>query len=85
LGELKKSQITNLTNGPGKLCKAFNITKEHNGEDLTGSRLFICESRSFKEDIDIVETRRIGIDYAEEAKYFPWRFYIKNNPYVSII
>lgn len=85
LGELKKSQITNLTNGPGKLCKAFNITKEHNGEDLTGNRLFICESRSFKEDIDIVETRRIGIDYAEEAKYFPWRFYIKNNPYVSII
>jgi len=85
LEELKKGQIINLTNGPGKLCKAFNITKDYNGEDLTGNRLFICENRSFKEDYHIVETKRIGIDYAEEAKYFPWRFYIKDNPYVSVI
>ncbi|SHI69601.1 DNA-3-methyladenine glycosylase [Lutispora thermophila] len=84
LGELKKSQIINLTNGPGKLCKALNIEKEYNGEDLTGNRLFICENRSFKEEYDIVETKRIGIDYAQEAKYFPWRFYIKDNPYVSV-
>ena len=36
-----------------------------------------------KEEIDIVETTRVGIDYAEEAINFPWRFYIKNNVYVS--
>lgn len=84
LGELKKSQIMNLTNGPGKLCKAFNIDMKYNGEDLTGNRLFICRIGRFEEDFEIVETKRIGIDYAEEAKYFPWRFYIKDNPYVSI-
>jgi len=84
LGELKKGQITNITNGPGKLCRAFNITKVYNGEDLTGNRLFICENRNSKEEFDIVETKRIGIDYAEEAKFFPWRFYIKDNPYISV-
>nr|WP_303740752.1 DNA-3-methyladenine glycosylase [Lutispora saccharofermentans] len=83
--ELKKSQIKNLTNGPGKLCRAFNITKECNGEDLTGDRLFICENQKQEEPFEIVKTKRIGIDYAEEARDFPWRFYIKDNPYVSII
>ena len=36
-----------------------------------------------EEDFEIVETTRIGIDYAEEAKDFPWRFYIKGNKYIS--
>lgn len=33
---------------------------------------------------EIVECKRIGIDYAEEAIHFPWRFYINGNPYVSV-
>ena len=35
------------------------------------------------EKFEIVETTRIGIDYAEEAIDFPWRFYIKGNKYIS--
>ena len=35
------------------------------------------------EKFEIVETTRIGIDYAEEAIDFPWRFYIKDNKYIS--
>ena len=35
------------------------------------------------EDFEIVASKRIGIDYAEEAKDFLWRFYIKDNIYVS--
>ncbi len=80
--ELNKSQRLGLTNGPGKLCKAFSIDKS-----LINNPLYIKEDLyivddNFK-DFEIVETTRIGIDYAEEAKYFPWRFYIKDNPYVS--
>ena len=82
IGELTGNRIKNLTNGPGKLCKAFNITKEHNGEDLTGNRLFICEEEN-AENYNIVKTKRIGIDYAEEARDYLWRFYIENNPYIS--
>ena len=84
ISELEKKQILNLTNGPGKLCKAFNITKNMNGEDLTNNMLYICEKKGFKERFDIIETKRIGIDYAEEAKDYLWRFYIKGNEYVSV-
>ena len=36
-----------------------------------------------KKDFSIVEAKRIGIDYAEEARDFLWRFYIKDNKFVS--
>lgn len=81
LDQLKNSQIIGLTNGPGKLCSAFGITREMNGEDLTKDRLYICTGA--EEKFHIVKTTRIGIDYAEEAKDFPWRFYIKDNKFVS--
>lgn len=81
--ELTKYQKKNLTNGPGKLCMALNITKEvHNGLDLCGDILYLEEGNG--ENFNIVETTRIGIDYAEEAKNFPYRFYIEGNPYVSV-
>jgi DNA-3-methyladenine glycosylase len=79
---LKRSQITNLSNGPGKLCKAMGITKDLYGESLTGNRIFI-EDLNNKEEFDIGVSKRVNIDYAEEAKDFEWRFFIKGNPYVS--
>ena len=84
LSDLNKKQIKNLTNGPGKLCKAYNITRDLNGEDLTKNRLYICKNIAHKEKVSIIEAKRIGIDYAEEAKDFLWRFYIKDNKHVSV-
>jgi len=81
--ELTKAQIKNLTTGPSKLCIAMNINKENNKQDLCTSELYIEDSVE-KEKIEIVEAKRIGIDYAEEAKDFLWRFYIKNNIWVSV-
>jgi DNA-3-methyladenine glycosylase len=80
--ELSKSEKKGLTNGPGKLCKALNITRGQNGEDLCGNKLYIEENEN-KENFEVVTTTRINIDYAEEAKDYPWRFYIKDNIYVS--
>jgi len=61
----------------------MKITKDRNNNiDLCGDKLYIMESDE-KEDFEIVTTTRINIDYAEEAVDFPWRFYIKDNPYVS--
>ena len=77
-----ESPIEELTNGPSKVCQAFAITAEHNGIDLCGDNLFICEGND--ESIFKIETsKRIGIDYAEEYKDMPWRFYIKDNRFVS--
>lgn len=82
--ELTKSQIKNLTNGPSKLCIAMNIDKSNNAKELILENDIYLENSNDKVDnLDIIETTRIGIDYAEEAVHFPWRFYIKGNPYIS--
>lgn len=79
---LTKAQKLSLTNGPGKLCKALSIDREFNYKKLyEKGDMYITNGD--EEDFEIVETTRIGIDYAEEAKDFPWRFYIKGNKYIS--
>jgi DNA-3-methyladenine glycosylase len=80
--ELNKTKIKNLTNGPGKLCKALGITREQNGEDLCGDNLYIMEAEG-EQIFNTVHSKRINIDYAEEAKDYLWRFYIEGNPHVS--
>jgi len=81
--KLTKAQFKNLTTGPSKLCIAMNINKENNKQDLCTSGLYIEESEE-KEKIEVIQAKRIGIDYAEEAKDFLWRFYIKDNNWVSV-
>lgn len=76
-------EILNLTNGPGKLCQAMNITKLNNGEDLGGNRLYFVEDSS-QPGFQMITTTRININYAEEAIHFPYRFYINGNRYVSV-
>ena len=74
----------NLTNGPGKLCIAMGIDKQLDGADLLGDRVWL-------EDYETVSPRliargpRIGIDYAEEWIQKPWRFWIRDNRFVSRI
>lgn len=71
------------TDGPGKLCREFKIKKSLNGEDLLGNKIWI-EDRGVKiPNKDIVEAKRIGIDYAGNCKNYLWRFYIKSNEFVS--
>ncbi len=80
--QLNEKEIIGLTNGPGKLCRALLIDKGLNEEDLCGSRLYIEEGEN--ETFSTVSTKRVGVDYAEEAKDYPWRFYIEHNNYVSV-
>lgn len=77
-----KANMVNLTNGPGKLSQAMGITMSEYGLDLCTSRLRVEEGISIDEQ-EIATGPRINIDYAEEAIHFPWRFWMKDNPYVS--
>lgn len=73
-GRLTAYQQKNFLNGPGKLCKALSLDKSFNGYDLTGDTLYVVRS---SETLETIHTgKRIGIDYAEEAVEFPWRFWI---------
>lgn len=81
--ELTNYQKKNLTNGPGKLCKGLNIDRSLSGKHIFGSELYIEDNTD--DDFEIVEDKRINIDYAQEDKDKLWRFYIKNNKNVSVI
>lgn len=72
----------NLTNGPGKLCIALGIDRRLDGADLVGSKVWIEEGDRISR-LQIAAGPRIGIDYAEEWKDKPWRFWLKDNPFVS--
>jgi DNA-3-methyladenine glycosylase len=78
-GEMKD---TNLTSGPGKLCIAFGIDKTFNGADLLGEKIWL-ENGDKIPPRKIARGKRIGIDYAEEYTHKTWRFWLKDNPYVS--
>lgn len=80
--ELDKKKRIGLTNGPGKLCIALGLSREQNGLDLTGDELYIARPHKYK-PVDIVTSKRINIDYAQEAADYPWRFYIRGNEFVS--
>lgn len=79
--DLKPREILNLTSGPGKLCKALAIDKALTGISLYSDELFLYDDGF--EGFNIISKKRIGIDYAEEAIDFPWRFYIEDNKYIS--
>ena len=82
--KIKSKKITDLTNGPGKLCKALKIDKSLNAKQVTLQKeLWIGEEDQEKE-FEIVESKRINIPYAEEYQDKLWRFYIKGNPFVSV-
>jgi DNA-3-methyladenine glycosylase len=69
----------NLTNGPGKFCKAFGLTKTHNGVDLTKDKIYILDQPKLPRN-KIGISRRIGITRSVDLE---WRFFIKDNPFIS--
>ncbi|MCK5591991.1 MAG: DNA-3-methyladenine glycosylase [Candidatus Pacebacteria bacterium] len=77
--KLTEKEKRNLTSGPAKITQTFNIGKEENGTDLTKNKIYILDYENIN-DNDIVITKRIGITRSVDL---PWRFYIKDNPYVS--
>ena len=82
---LTRFRAKNFLNGPGKVCQGFSLSRAQNGRDLVeGDTLFLCDG---PEDLGlpprpparerIRSGPRIGVDYAEEARAFPWRFWLE--------
>ena len=79
---MRASSIKRITSGPGKLTKALGIDGSCNGNDLSSSELWIEDGITIRKK-EIVSAPRIGIDYAGEDAKLPWRFFIKDNGWVS--
>ena len=72
----EKAIRKNLADGPGKLCIAMEVSKAENDVDMVESSTFyVTEGIEVKPE-DIKAGKRIGIDYAEEAADYLWRFYL---------
>ena len=65
-----------LADGPGKLCAAMHITKADNDIDMVESPDFYVTEGIEVKPSQIHAGKRIGIDYAEEAADYLWRFYL---------
>jgi DNA-3-methyladenine glycosylase len=76
---LNDKEIFNLTSGPGKVCSAFGININHYGIDLTGDKIYLVKSKLKKHE-QIGISKRIGITRSVDLQ---WRFFIKDNPYLS--
>jgi DNA-3-methyladenine glycosylase len=79
----KKKLDNTLTRGPGNVSKALGIYTHHTGKDLRSENFFIADDGFKLAKKNIVITPRIGVDYAAEDALLPYRFFIKDNVYVS--
>ena len=78
----KKADYT-LTKGPGNVAKALGIVTAHSGYSLRSKELFIADDGFVVAAKQLRSTARIGVDYAGDDALLPYRFYLKDNLYVS--
>jgi DNA-3-methyladenine glycosylase len=69
--------------GPGNVCKALGIFTKHTGFSLLGDEIFIADDGFRVSPDNIIATSRIGVSYAGKDAALPYRFSVKDNPYVS--
>lgn len=72
--------VRRLCSGPGKLTQALDITKRHHEMDLCVDSKHCFRARP-NDTIEVVADPRIGISRAKE---FPWRFTLRDSPFVSV-
>lgn len=74
----KRLNNTNFNNGliygPGRVTKALGISVSHNKTDLHGNTIWLEKRKSSTDDIHILSTPRIGIDYAGKDASLHYRF-----------
>ena len=78
----KKTLDNTLTKGPGNVAKAMGISKKLSGKTL-GEEINIYTDNFLITDNEIGTSKRIGIDSAGLDALLSYRFFLKENKYVS--
>ena len=73
-----RNALRDLCSGPGKLSQAFGITGNEHGIDLCAGTIGFRPRRTQPE---VEDSPRIGIS---RAAHLPWRFLLKESPFVSV-
>ncbi len=79
----RKVPDVSMTRGPGNLSKALGIDVSQSGISLSGREIYLADDGFEYSPLQIVCSPRIGVDYAGEDAFLPYRFYVKGSPYVS--
>ena len=71
-----KEADADLCGGPGKLCQALAITRDHDGHDLCepGALISLLDDGERVSEADVRRAPRVGVSYAGEAANWPLRF-----------
>jgi len=72
-----------ISSGPGSAAKALGIDNSFNKKDLTGEDIWVEDHGIRYTAHEIAAKPRVGVEYAKEDAFLPWRFFIKGNKYVS--
>lgn len=73
----------NITKGPGSVAKALGISRKINAVSLQSDVIWIEDRGLTFPDKDLAAGPRVGVDYAGNDALLPYRFYVKENIYVS--
>ena len=79
----KKILNYSLTSGPGTLTQALGITIINSGVSLRGDQIWLEDQNINYSNHDIIESPRVGVQYAKDDALNLWRFQIQNSPWIS--
>ncbi len=82
----KEKMTTTLTSGPGTLSQAMGLQfQHHDALDITTKQngLWLEDRGILIQQDQIIESRRVGVDFAGDCALRDWRFRIKDNPWTS--
>lgn len=72
-----------ISSGPGSAAKALGIDHTFNEKELSGEEIWIEDHAIRYTPDQIAAVPRVGVAYAQEDALLPWRFFVKDNKYVS--
>ena len=72
-----------ISSGPGSAAKALGIDRTFNEKELSGEEIWIEDHAIRYTPDQIAAVPRVGVAYAQEDALLPWRFFVKDNKYVS--
>jgi DNA-3-methyladenine glycosylase len=67
-----------LCSGPGRLSKAFGLTRADNGTDVVAGQVRILDDHVA---LPFSTSSRVGVSAGQDLD---WRFYVRDNPSVSV-
>ena len=67
-----------LCSGPGRLCKAFGLSRDDNDTDLVVGKVRILDDHL---SLPYARSARIGVSAGQDLD---WRFYVEDHPSVSV-